>query len=241
MRPNALLLAIAAVASSTGARAESRVPLFDARVDAVSVQPTAAEAVLLERVVRAQARAAWRDADACSDDFAVLGRATGAFTRPGARQSAVLYRFCDVGRQSGMSGVAVLELGRVAAHVVFEGGGEHAISALPDIDENGLSEIAIAGAGSGQGYVQGGITVVELGPSGVRKLGTFITYRDNCGSDERRLAEHAAVLYAAPGSTPRFFTEGFTKACDAPGRWRASSSRVLVVPEKDDTTYRRVR
>jgi hypothetical protein len=191
--------------------------------------------------VRPQARAAWRGAEACSDAFAVLGRAREAFTRPGARQSAVLYRFCDTGRQTGMSGVAVLESGRVAAHVVFEGGGEDAVAALPDVDGDGLSEIAVSSAGTGQGYMAGRVAVVELGASGVRKLGAFVTYRNDCGSEERRLAERAAVLYAAPGSTPRFFVEGATKPCEGPARWRQASARVPVQPERDETAYRRLR
>lgn len=241
MRPAALLLTIAATVAAPSARAQPLVPIFDARIDAAPGQPNAAEVALLERVVRAQARAAWTGVDACSDEFDVLGRARGAFTRPGATQSAVLYRFCNMGRQIGMSGVAVLESGRVVAHVVFKGGGEHAISALPDINENGLSEIAIAGAGSGQGYMDAGIAVVELGPRGVKKLGAFVTYRSNCGSDKRLRAERAAVLYVTPGSTPRFFTKGFTRPCDAHVRWGAASARVPVRPEKDDTSYRRLR
>jgi hypothetical protein len=224
MRPIAILLTFAAIVAPAGVCAEPLLPIFDARVEAVTVQPSAAEAALLERVVRVQARAAWTGADSCSDEFAVLARAAGAFTRPGATQSAVLYRFCNQGRQIGMSGVAVLEGGRVAAHVVFKGGGEYAIAALPDVDENGLS----------------GIAVVELGPSGVKKLGTFVTSRSNCGSGERGLAERASVLYATPGATPRFLAEDFTKACDAPARWRAASARVTVLPDKDDTMYRRL-
>jgi hypothetical protein len=241
MRVAALLLTTAVAAASPGARAEPFVLLFDARAFAVPAQLSAAEAALLERVVRPQARAAWRGADACTDAFAVVGRARGAFTRPGARQSAVLYRFCETGRQTGMSGVAVLEPGRVAAHMVFEGGGEDAVAALPDVDGNGLSEIAIASAGSGQGYMEGGVAVVELGASGVRKLGAFVTYRNNCGSEERRLAERASVLHGTPGPTPRFFIEGFTKPCEGPGRWRRASARVPVRPERDETAYRRLR
>ncbi len=241
MRPIALLVTIAAgVTASLAARADLQVPIFDARLDAVAAQPTAAEAALLERVVRVQAREAWRGDDACSDDFTVLGRASGAFTRPGASQTAVLYRFCDVGRQNGMSGIAVLESGRVAAHVVFEGGSESGISALPDIDQDGLSEVEIAGFGSGQGDLDGGVAIVEIGPGAVKKLGFFATYHDDCGSDGPRLTERAAALYAEPGASPRYFVERFTRPCGASTRWRASAGRVPVLPEKDDTQYRRL-
>jgi hypothetical protein len=242
MRPTTLLVTIAAgVGASLSAGAEPEVPIFDGRSDSVLAQPTSAEAALLERVVRPQARAVWSGDDACSEDFTVVGRASGAFTQPGANQTAVLYRFCDIGRQNGMSGIAVLESGRVAAHVAFKGGGESGISALPDVDEDGLSEIAIASFGSGQGTMDGGVTVIELGASGVKKLGFFGTYHDNCGTDERRLAERASVLYAVPGSSPRFFIDRFTKSCGESTRWRASSARVPVLPENDDTSYRRIR
>src|SRR6185437_13268700 len=98
MRPIALLLTTAAgVTASLAARADLQVPIFDARPDPVAAQPTPAEAALLERVVRVRAREAWSDDDSCSDDFTVLGRASGAFTRPGASQTAVLYRFCRIG------------------------------------------------------------------------------------------------------------------------------------------------
>jgi hypothetical protein len=243
MKPTALLLTLVAAAAALDARADPVVLIADARADArAAPTPPAPEAALLERVVRKEARAAWSNEAACSDAFAVLGRATGAFTTPGATQSAVLYRYCDMGRQIGMNGVAVLEAGRVAAHVVYQGGGETGITALPDLDGNGLAEIAIASVGSGQGTMQGGTVVVELGASGVRKLGFFITYRDNCGTEEPQLWERATVLYAAPGATPQFFAEGFKKPCDAaPARWQAVSARAPARADEDETSYRRLR
>ncbi len=241
MSPRALLVAAVLACSATAARADPPVVIFDARADPPQAQPAAAEAALLERVVRPEARRAWRGADVCSDAFEVIGRVRGSFTRPGARQSAVLYRFCDVGRQTGMSGVAVLEAGRVAAHVVYEGGGEDAIAALPDVDEDGLSEIAIAGTGTGQGTMDRGMSILELGPRGVKKLGFFAIYHDDCGTEHRRPAERAAVLYATPGPAPRFFVDRFTRPCEAKVRWRAASARAPIQPDEDETTYRRLR
>ena len=240
MRPTTILFALGAVVTCSIAHAEAPVAIFDGRRSDKPVAPNAAETALLESVVHPEARAAWAD-DGCSDTFVVLAKVKGSFTKRGARQSAVLYRFCNTGRQNGMSGVAILDQGRVAAHVVWKGGNEDAIVAMRDIDGNGLSEIAITDSGVGQGYVDSGISIVELGPSDVKKLGFFDTYDDDCGSLRPRPAERAAVLYVTPGTTPRFFTKRFTKPCHARVSWRPLSARVPVRPKKSETSYRRLR
>lgn len=74
------------------------------------------------------------------EDFKVCGSASGAFTRPGARQQAVLYRY------SYTNGVVVLERGKVAAHYSGDPGDyAHylAIAAAPDINQNGCSELIL--------------------------------------------------------------------------------------------------
>ena len=75
-----------------------------------------------------------------AEDFKVCGSATGAFTRPGARQQAVLYRY------SYTNGVVVLEQGKVSAHYSGDPGDyAHyiAIAAAPDINQNGCSELIL--------------------------------------------------------------------------------------------------
>jgi hypothetical protein len=241
MKPSALLFALAAAGVAVRAHAQTPALIFDARAAVTPTEPSAAEAALLERVVRREARAAWRGKDVCSEAFTVLGRARGAFTRPDAAQTVALYSYCAMGRQMGREGLAVLDSGRVVAHVVWEGGLDDGLLALPDLNQNGLSEIAIASGGSGQGFMQAGLAVVELGSRGVQKLGMFVTYTNNCGTDEPRLAEHASALFATAGASPRFFSEGFVKPCDAPGPWRAESARAPVAPATDETIYRRLR
>jgi hypothetical protein len=55
--------------------------------------------------------------------------------------------------------------GRVVAHIVYEGGQDRAIGALPDIDGNGLAEILVATGETNQGVTWETISIIELAGS----------------------------------------------------------------------------
>lgn len=237
MKPATLAVLLAFSATAAPALAEPPARIFDARLDSKPTKPTAAEKALLERQARPVSEE-WNQDDCKSID--VQDVAEGAFTRPDVKQRAVLYHYCEIARQLRAVGIAVFEGGRVVAHVVYEGGVDHAMRALPDLDGNGLSEILIASYGNGQGYAYGRVTLVELSPNGVRKLGQFESHHDDCGAVENG-TETAAVLYVSRGKTPSFLKETFVKSCGSQGSFRRSGAQAPVKPQKDDTQYQRLR
>ncbi len=237
MKPSILAVLLAFTATAAPALAEPPVRIFDARLDSKPAKPTAAEKALLGRQTR-PVREEWNQDDCKSVD--VQDVAEGAFTRPDVKQRAVLYHYCEIARQLRAVGLAVFEGERVVAHVVYEGGLDHAIEALPDLDGNGLSEILIANYGNGQGYAYGRVTLIELAPDGVRRLGQFESHRDDCGAVDNG-TETATVLYASRGKAQSFFKETFVKSCGSQGSFRKTAGQAPVKPQKDDTQYQRLR
>lgn len=173
--------------------------------------------------------------------FTVLDVAAGAFTRKGSAQKAVLYEACEMTRHSREQGIAVLEDGRVVAHLSYEGG-DIALGALPDIDGNGLSELLVYDFANGQGSAYGGVRLLELGTEGVRKLGRFVVHEDDCGAHEHGGREIATVLHASSGAAPTFFKQTFTRRCESKGPWCPRGAQAPAAPEIDDNdTYLRLR
>ncbi len=125
------------------------IELFDGRGGEVkNTKPSTADAALVEKAVRVKAKEVFleKQLEGLTDDtdwekaFSVDGVVEGAFTKANSKQKAVLYRF------SYTNGVVILEDGNIVAH--FSGGpGDYAfyfaIKALPDVNQNGLSEIVL--------------------------------------------------------------------------------------------------
>jgi hypothetical protein len=125
------------------------IELFDGRGGEIkNTKPSAAETALVEKEVRVKSKEDFlktrleglaENVD-WEKEFSVDGVAEGAFTNANSKQKAILYRF------SYTNGVIVLEDGNIVAH--FSGGpGDYAfyfaIKALPDVTQNGLSEIVL--------------------------------------------------------------------------------------------------
>jgi hypothetical protein len=216
-------------------------PVFDARLSPAPAKIAAADTALLDRLARPAARQAWKGSEGCKDEFEVLDAVTGAFTRRGASQRAFLYRFCTTGHGFGASGVAVIEDGKTVAHLAYDGAADYALGALPDLDGDGLSEILLVGGGTNQGITATSVSLIGIGvaPGGVKKLGRFPVYEDNCGAGTAPGAT-AWRLLARPGPKPVFSRERFVRKSCEEGAWQQVGEAEAISPEADDTRFRRL-
>ncbi|HEX8691941.1 MAG TPA: hypothetical protein VF746_05960 [Longimicrobium sp.] len=198
------------------------VRVYDPRLAPPPLEPSAADSLLLQREVRPAAHRRWEGTlDDCGDDFEVMGAADGSFTRPGARQRVLLYRYCFVSHViGGLGGIAVVEDGRVVAHFPFVTTAT-GIAAVPDLNGDGRSELLIGDGGylMGESWSYASFAAVEPGGRGLRWLGAFDTGHDDCGMDRDRPRREGAVLLARPGARPAFFRQRLTAGCGDASRW----------------------
>ena len=232
-RCRALLPLVAVALLGVDAGAAQLAPVFDARADRAPRPPSEALEARIERELLPVAREAWRERCGGLGGFAAIDTARGAFTRPHAKQTAVLYRVCQIGRQNGVDAIAVFEGDRVVRHVSFDGH-EAAIGALRDIDGDGVDELLVAGFGSGQGTFDGGVLFLELARGHARVLGGAATYHDDCGVSDAG-TRTASVLRAAPGNSMRLFRDEYVRPCPARRAWRQTPAARPVRHEKDGT------
>lgn len=195
------------------------------------------QALLKEKVLPAAARWQKQGDSICTggDDAAGLDAAMGSFTRPASVQRAILYRYCTTGHNRAVNGIAVIENGQLAAHVLYEGGWDNAIGAIPDLNGNGRSEIIVASGGTNQGVTWKSIAVIEVSDGGVAKFGRLQTFSDDCGVNESCRAE-ACRLSAKAGKAPVFYREDFVKKGTA-GKWGGPGPAKEVSLEKDEIEY----
>jgi hypothetical protein len=210
------------------------VPIFDGRL---TLKPTAvspADVALLRREALPAARKAAKDKE-CSEHLDPVDVGTGAFTRPGASQRVVLYRYCVTGDGLGQGGVAVIENDHLVAHFAIDSTSEHSIGVLPDLDGDGLSEIVLAAGGTNMGETWEMAEILAWSPAGPRKLGLLAVYHDDCGNEGK--GRNANLLYTTTGPRPSFVQQTFTSACEGKG-WEKSGAQTPVVPKADPHLYR---
>jgi hypothetical protein len=244
-RSFAAVLALVACAFAQ-AQAPSRV-IFDGRANLSPGKLSSDQQKLLRTAVSAAARKAWhaRGKDGlCPADAKPEARdiAAGAFTRSGAAQKAILYSLCTYGHGMALAGVAVVEDGGVAAHIIYESGEDNAIGALADINGNGLAEVLIAGGSTNQGITVSSIAVIELpgGPGGkIASPGRIETLSDNCGASEDDCQAVAKRISVKPANPPAFFKEEFVSAGGKSGTspWKKSGALSPVLLQRDQVKY----
>jgi hypothetical protein len=227
---------IFAMSAATAARVQTTrglVRVYDPRRPNPPGSLLRADSLLLHGAVLPAARRKWsKDAemreflDDCGEGFQVWDGAEGSFTRPGARQRAYLYSYCFVSRvMGGVGGIAVIEDGRVVAHVPFEST-SYGLDAVPDLNGDGRSEMMIHDGDYGQGigvYV-GSFATLEPGGRTLRWLGTYHVGTEDCGTVRDRVRHRGVALFVRPGSRPRFFQQRLIATCDEPTRWTSRGS-----------------
>jgi hypothetical protein len=219
--------------------AHSAKPIFDGRLHPNPEQITAEEETLLRNRVLPAARVHWRKEAKlaeCTPGFqsGAVDVAEGTFTRAGAEQRAILYNFCTLGHDRVLEGIAVVEDGRLMAHVAFQGGDAHAISALTDINGNGIAEILLASGGTNQGITWGDVRIVELGGAQVHKLGRVATLDDNCGTGADACKMMAYRVWVKPGPAPVVLRDTFA---GSKMTWRRRVAKEPLKPDEDGIVY----
>lgn len=181
--------------------------------------------------VAAALGAARRHWESQNDDVSwapgVAGVARGAFTQPGADQTAVLYTVGWSGHCCTFGGLAIVQDGRLVRNVALAYGG-FGLRALPDVDGDGRDEVVFVGGGTGQGHTETSVFIEEVAEAGMERWGQAVVYEDDCGMDGSGAS--ATRLTVEPGPTPAFFAERFENggACAGAGAWTPAGPRASV-------------
>jgi hypothetical protein len=213
---NGLLLSLAilnVLIAPTNSFAQNPKPIFDGRLTLKPAGLSPWETKLMKDKVAPDARKEWRKRNRD--------------------------KYCTIGHGMALDGIAVIENGQLVAHVVFEGGENRAIGALPDINGNGLSEIVIVSGGTNQGITSAWISMIELAGAEITRLGQAETSSDNCGVDENNCKITANRISVRSGKTPAFYREVFVDTGSGSGlsSWRKLGALTPISLDKDQVEY----
>ena len=115
------------------------------------------------------------EGESCTPEFDYSEAIQGSFTRPKARQKLIFFQVCQTGNGIGVAGLALIENGKVVGlYGADQAGWVGGARTLPDINQNGIDEIALYWSGGlhqGEGGV--GVDVMELPGNALRGLGWF--------------------------------------------------------------------
>jgi hypothetical protein len=178
---------------------------------------SATEQAAMDKYVFPKARIKLKES--CGDEEAIeiAGRQQGSFTKAGADQTLIFYQFCQTGNGLGTAGVTILEAGRPVANFVAPNSGWTMDSAvLPDINQNGLDEIALYySGGMHQGEGGTGVDIFEYSAGGLKGIGW---YQSDGFSETGPVFGYKVTVN--PGKTPAFFKQKYLQ--NAAGKWRIS-------------------
>lgn len=206
--------------SPTAAPDAALVKIYDGRdgvSDAAQKTGTAAEKQLVEKEFKTNEAAILQKSkfkcdEGTDEGVSILGSADGAFTKSDAKQKAYLYERCRAGRSFGIGGVMVVEDGKAVAHYLYgENGLAAGMFALPDIDKNGLSEIALIFADTNQGYGTTSVDIIEATGQSTVFLGRTQAHTDNSGAamDDAKVETTDYVISVQPSTTPTFLRDTY--------------------------------
>ena len=245
MKPALLPVLLGAIAGTVVAQLPAPKPIFDARLTLKPSSLTEAQSDLVKQRIAPAARKHWQEVGRAAlcippQELRAIDVASGAFTRPQAEQQAILYSYCEVGHNADLDGIAIVEGGRVVAHLVFEGAANTAIGALPDLNGNGLAEIVIASGGTNMGTTWGALSIIEITGAEVTAFGHTGIFSDDCGERQRDCRVEAARILARPDAKPAFFRETYRRGGDA-GAWKKIAAATSLTLEEDETEYELLR
>lgn len=207
--------------------------IFDGRADNKLRKITDAESKTVEAAVSPGAKRQWKDS--CKAAFEIKSVCDGAFTKPGAKQSAFLYSWCETGHALGIGGIAIMEKGRLAAHFGYDSGGEYDIVRVPDLDGDKIDDIAIVAGSTNQGYTTTSIALIGINNGAMKKFGRFEVYNDDSGAVEKNSHTYAWVISAdLPAKTPVFSKQKFSQLRKG---WTRAGKPVGCAAEKDEVDY----
>lgn len=222
--------------------AQALLPIYDG---SLTSQPTRTRVLRSDETVFRQqilpaAKRAWRTRQhECTDGWegepAVRGAATGSFTKPKAAQRALLYNYCTPAHAYAFNGVAILESGRVVAHITYQSDWQNDITTAPDVNQNGLSEIVLVAGTTNQGTTWATVTLIEFEENQVLKFGFVQVFSDSCGYSMSEGGESWKIS-VKPGASPTFYSQTFKRSCHQ-RRWRRASAPTECQLAEDSTEY----
>jgi hypothetical protein len=139
--------------------------------------------------------------------------ASGAFTRPGAEQHAVLFMMSNIPHCCPPMGLAIVEDDRLVRNIAFITIAQ-SVRAIPDIDGDGRDELVFGGGYMGQGMVTEGVNLAAFGEEGLDDFGKASIFESVCGAgygDEGAFASSLSVV-----SGPEIIIEHYRQpSCDS--------------------------
>lgn len=222
-------VALAALVTSLTALAAPDTQLFDGRVGDGQITlpgPSLADLPTLEAEVKKQAGRPYPQEltnqariQQGSPEFTVRLGPTGSFTRPGARQTAFLYRLGYT------SGLIILENGTVAAHYNgMAGDYAHYIYAHGlDLNSDGLTDLVLNRNTEDSEEIEA-CCFLMTGQGPLYFGSTPVFSSDLIAGDGKKSAgqSFAYVVQAIPGAKPRFTRDSYRRSGKGP--WKKQSA-----------------
>jgi len=200
---------------------QQTVVLNDPLQDEKSMPPGAASENLIKQQILPKARKYWAENDACEEDFAFIGAADGAFSKPSSKQTLVFYQFCQTGNGFGNNGLVLIENGKILGSYISEGGWALNLKSLPDINQNGRNEFLLYYSGGiHQGASGTGADVMEFSGTDIRGIGWF--QADSFNDEDENFGYKVT---AKSGKTPVFYREKYISTGD--NKWKKSGKLVV--------------
>lgn len=211
--------------------------VYDPANDGASDSP-AAETELVRNAVLPAAKNAYEIGD-CDENLKVIGRAEGAFTRRGAKQTAYLFEYCSIGNGMANNGILITENQKTAALYTFDGGWAYGFSRLPDMDSNGLDEMAIHWAGGmHQGQISSATVVVQATPTKLYEIAAMQNSWSVCDGETKTLKCGYAYKITVWRAIAPVFQR--TKMIGEGKKWRAVGTAQKAVFFKTNVKYQKI-
>lgn len=169
-----------------------------------------------------------------------IAKTNGSFTRAGAHQTAYLYKLfvCDNSKPmepyaDEVSGILIVENDKIVTNRVYVNFGSdfkfHGIEALPDINQNGFSEIAVD-----RGWAH--FELIEFDGNKMKSMGSERVYDRTGGIDWIPYHHYLKVITVVPGKTPRFFRESRYKSGSEDWKVTQEAEEFSLDPMPEDYT-----
>lgn len=172
--------------------------------------------------------------DVCKEEIVLGGEHEGYFTQSKEPENVVFYQFCETGNGLGKAGVFIFKGETLVANFVAENAGWAVDSeVLPDINKDGLDEIALYySGGMHQGQGGTGVDIVQYSAGKLKGVGWY----QSDGFDEN--TSWSWKITVNPGKTPVFFKEKFVSSGK---KWRKSGKVLPLKLEPAIATFEAVK
>lgn len=195
---------------------------------------TDADRVLIEQAALPKVRKKLAD-EACEESFEPAGVVQGSFSKPNSDQRLVFYQFCQTGNGLGQVGLILIEGGKVLGNYIADVGWSVGVKALPDINQNGLDEVALYySGGMHQGAGGTGVDIVEFTGAGVNGIGWF--QAESFGETTPVVGYRVT---GRPGKAPAYFREKYVQ--NSSGKWRKAGAVAPLRLQKAVSVFTPVR